>query len=73
LHVVLGVACLVHIWWSWRDSAMGNSVVYLVVGFTAGRLVSIANRCSRQHDEATRNPETLRHGKRQGARRRNFR
>lgn len=58
---------------------MGNAdqytmlVVYLVVGFTAGRLVSIANRRSRQHDEATRNPETLRHGERQGACRRDLR
>lgn len=52
---------LAHIRWSWRDSPLGNAdqytmlVVYLVVGFTAGRLVSIANRRARERDEVARN------------------
>lgn len=59
--LIITVLYLGHILWSWRDSPLGNAdqysmlVVYLVVGFTAGRLVSIANRRARQRDEATRN------------------
>lgn len=57
---IAGALYVAHILWSWRGSPLSNADqyamigVYFIVGFAAGRLVSVANLRKWQRDEVIR-------------------